>query len=140
MATAHATTSSATVHTGAAPDPQRLRDLKTQPDQAINANDMNRVMAARNSLDGILADAGIDAPKTDVDKGIYQNTSVEILRIAKPGDSGFKAGAGTQLVIRLKDGNEKTVPMAEVTADIGNPAPKATPADDDDAKTSAKKY
>jgi hypothetical protein len=49
-------------------------------------------------------------------KATYQSQSVEIVRTAKQGDAGFKpAPAGEQLVIRLKDGSEKTVPKAEVT-------------------------
>jgi hypothetical protein len=49
-------------------------------------------------------------------KGTYQGQSVEISRVAKQGDKDFKpAPAGEQLVIRLKDGTEKTVPKAEVT-------------------------
>jgi hypothetical protein len=47
-------------------------------------------------------------------KSTYQSQEVTVLRPAKSGDKDFKAGS-EQLVIRLKDGSEKTVPKAEVT-------------------------
>ena len=47
-------------------------------------------------------------------KATYQSQSVEVVRPARQGDKDFKAGS-EQLVIRLKDGSEKTVPKAEVT-------------------------
>jgi hypothetical protein len=53
-------------------------------------------------------------------KVIYQGKSVEVVRVAKTGDKDFKAGAGEQVLIRLADGTEKTVPKAETTpADQG---------------------
>jgi len=48
-------------------------------------------------------------------KSTYQNQSVEVVRTAKAGDKDFKAGGTEQVVIRLKDGTERTVPKAEVT-------------------------
>lgn len=48
-------------------------------------------------------------------KSTYQNQTVEVVRPAKQGDAGFDANAGEQVVIRLKDNTEKTVPKAQVT-------------------------
>lgn len=47
-------------------------------------------------------------------KATYQSQQVEVVRPAKQGDAGFKAGT-EQVVIRLADGTEKTVAKAEVT-------------------------
>ena len=46
-------------------------------------------------------------------KGSYQGQPVDV-RPIKPGDKDVKAGT-EQVVIKLKDGSEKTVPKAEVT-------------------------
>jgi hypothetical protein len=48
-------------------------------------------------------------------KATYQSQQVEIVRPAKQGDKDFKPAGGEQVVVRLKDGSEKTVPKAEVT-------------------------
>jgi hypothetical protein len=48
-------------------------------------------------------------------KATYQSQQVEIVRPAKQGDKDFKPAGGDQVVVRLKDGSEKTVPKAEVT-------------------------
>jgi ribosomal protein L14 len=48
-------------------------------------------------------------------KTTYQNKSVEVVRPAKQGDKDFNASAGEQVIVRLQDGTEKTVPKAEVT-------------------------
>jgi len=48
-------------------------------------------------------------------KGTYQGQSVEISRVAKQGDKDFKPTGGDQLIVKLADGTEKTVPKAEVT-------------------------
>jgi ribosomal protein L14 len=48
-------------------------------------------------------------------KGTYKGQSVEITRAAKQGDKDFNANLGEQVIVRLKDNTEKTVPKAEVT-------------------------
>ena len=48
-------------------------------------------------------------------KATYQNQEITVVRPAKQGDKDFKPAGGEQVVVRLKDGSEKTVPKAEVT-------------------------
>jgi hypothetical protein len=48
-------------------------------------------------------------------KATYQSKSVTIVRPAKQGDPGFNANLGEQIIVKLADGTEKTVPKAEVT-------------------------
>jgi hypothetical protein len=45
----------------------------------------------------------------------YQGKSVSIVRPAKQGDPDFKPASGEQIIVKLADGTEKTVPKAEVT-------------------------
>jgi len=48
-------------------------------------------------------------------KATYQSQQVEIVRPAKQGDKDFNVQHGEQVIIKLKDGTERTVPKAEVT-------------------------
>ena len=45
----------------------------------------------------------------------YQGKTVTVVRPAKQGDPDFKPAAIEQVIVKLADGSEKTVPKAEVT-------------------------
>jgi hypothetical protein len=48
-------------------------------------------------------------------KATYQGKSVTVVRPARQGDPDFKPGAIEQVIVKLADNTEKTVPKAEVT-------------------------
>ena len=48
-------------------------------------------------------------------KGTYLSEPVDVVRPAKQGDPGYNGKAGEQVIIKLKDGTEKTVAKTEVT-------------------------
>lgn len=45
----------------------------------------------------------------------YQGKTVTVVRPARQGDPDFKPGTIEQLIVKLADGSERTVPKAEVT-------------------------
>jgi hypothetical protein len=48
-------------------------------------------------------------------KATYKGQSIEVVRVARQGDKDFKPAGGDQVLIKLKDGSETSVPKAEVT-------------------------
>jgi len=58
----------------------------------------------------------------------YQGKDVQILRDANKGDADYDEDVKDQVVIRTADGQEKTVPRAEVTEDTTvSPTPPQKP-------------